>query len=125
MSDKNKKSFGVWMDSHNATIVGKQNVDNGEFVVLGHVKNAWPDNNSNEKNSNNQEISLTQKFFKDIAIVMPNIDQIHITGTGQSQEQFINFLAETPQYKNVVSSESTSNRMSDENLTAYIAEYFK
>ena len=125
MSDKNKKSFGVWMDSHNATIVGKQNVDNGEFVVLGHVKNAGPDNNSNEKNSNNQEISLTQKFFKDIAIVMPNIDQIHITGTGQSQEQFINFLAETPQYKNVVSSESTSNRMSDENLTAYIAEYFK
>jgi len=125
MSDKNKKSFGVWMDSHNATIVGKQNVDNGEFIVLGHVKNAGPDNNSNEKNSNNQEISLTQKFFKDIAIVMPNIDQIHITGTGQSQEQFINFLAETPQYKNVVSSESTSNRMSDENLTAYIAEYFK
>ena len=113
------------MDSHNATIVGKQNVDNGEFIVLGHVKNAGPDNNSNEKNSNNQEISLTQKFFKDIAIVMPNIDQIHITGTGQSQEQFINFLAETPQYKNVVSSESTSNRMSDENLTAYIAEYFK
>jgi len=125
MSDKNKKSFGVWMDSHNATIVGKENVNDGEFVVLGHVKNAGPDNNSNEKNSNNQEISLTQKFFKDIASKMPNIDQIHITGTGQSQEQFINFLAETPQYKNAVSTESTSNKMSDENLAAYITEHFK
>lgn len=40
MSDKNKKTFGVWMDSHNAIIVGKENVNNGEFVVIGHVKNA-------------------------------------------------------------------------------------
>ncbi|KQB42583.1 hypothetical protein [Flavobacterium aquidurense] len=124
MSDKNKKSFGVWMDSHNAIIVGKENVDNGEFVVLGHVKNAGADNNSNEKNSNNQEISLTHKFFKEIAAKMPNIDQIHITGTGQSQEQFIKFLAETPQYKNAISSESTSNKMSDENFLEYIAEHF-
>ena len=124
MSDKNKKSFGVWMDSHNATIVGKENVDNGEFIILGHVKNAGPDNNSSENASNNQEIALTQKFFKEIASKMPNIDQIHITGTGQSQEQFIKFLADTPQYKNVQSTETTSNKMSDENLIAYITEHF-
>jgi len=124
MSDKNKKSFGVWMDSHNATIVGKENVDNGEFIILGHVKNAGPDNNSSENASNNQEIALTQKFFKEIASKMPNIDQIHITGTGQSQEQFIKFLADTPQYKNAISSETTSNKMSDENLVAYITEHF-
>lgn len=124
MSDKNKKSFGVWMDAHDATIVGKENIDNGEFVILGHVKNAGPDNNSSEKNANNQEISLTNKFFKEIASKMPNIDQIHITGTGQSQEQFINFLTETPQYKNAVSSESTSNKMNDENLVEYITNYF-
>jgi stalled ribosome rescue protein Dom34 len=124
MSDKNKKSFGVWMDAHNATIVGKEDVDNGDFIVLGHVKNAGPDNNSSENAANNQEISLTQKFFKEIASNMPNVDQIHITGTGQSQEQFIKFLAETAQYKNAVSSESTSNKMSDENLVEYITKYF-
>jgi len=124
MSDKNKKSFGVWMDAHNATIVGKEDGGNEEFVVLGHVKNAGSDNNSNEKNANNQEISLTQKFFKEIASKMPNIDKIHITGTGQSQEQFIKFLAETAQYKNAVSSESTSNKMSDENLIDYITKHF-
>ena len=124
MTDKNKKAFGVWMDSHNATIVGKEDVDNGEFIILGHVKNAGPDNNSNEKTSNNHEISLTLKFFKEIASKMQNVDKIHITGTGQSQEQFMKFLSETPQYKNAVSSESTSNKMSDENLVEYIAKYF-
>ncbi|MBA4318213.1 MAG: hypothetical protein C0412_07415, partial [Flavobacterium sp.] len=116
--------FGVWMDSQNATIVGKEDSENGEFVVLGHVNNDGPDNNSNEKTSNNQEIGLTQKFFKEIAGKMPNIDEIHITGTGQVQEQFMKFLAETPQYKNAISSESTSNKMSDENLALFMTKHF-
>lgn len=124
MSNKNKKQFGVWMDSHHATIVGKEDTDNGAFIILGHVKNARPDNNSNENASNNQEIALTHKFFKEIANKMPNIDEIHITGTGQIQEQFMKFLAETPQYKNAVSSESTSNKMSDENLASFIMKHF-
>lgn len=124
MSDKSKKQFGVWMDSHNATIVGNEDSENGEFVVLGHVSNDGPDKNSNERTSNNQEIGLTQKFFKEIAAIMPNIDEIHITGTGQAQEQFMKFLAETPQYKNAQSSESTSNKMSDENLALFIMKHF-
>jgi len=124
MSSKNKKVFGVWMDSHNATIVGKENNDIEEFTVLGHVKNDGPDNNSSENAANNQEIALTQKFFKEIASIMPNIDEIHLTGTGQIQEQFIKFLAETPQYKNAIASESTSNKMSDENFVSFIIEHF-
>ena len=124
MSTKNKKLFGVWMDSHNATIVGNEEGENEEFIVLGHVSNEVPDKNSNEKTSNNQEIGLTLKFFKEIASKMPNIDEIHITGTGQVQEQFMKFLADTAQYKNAISSESTSNKMSDENLALFIAKHF-
>lgn len=124
MSEKNKKLFGVWMDSHNAVIVGNQDDENGEFTVLGHVANAGPDKNSTENAANNQEITLTQKFFKEIASKMPNIDEIHVTGTGQAQEQFMKFLAETAQYKNAISTESTSNKMSDENLSLFIRKHF-
>ena len=124
MLNKNKKLFGVWMDSRNATIVRKEDREDGEFIVIGHVNNVGSDSNSSEKTLNNQEIGLTQKFFKEIASKMPNIDEIHITGTGQVQEQFMKFLAETPQYKNALSSESTSNKMSDENLILFITKYF-
>jgi stalled ribosome rescue protein Dom34 len=124
MSNKNKKQFGVWMDSHHATIVGREDVDNGEFIVLGHVKNNGADRNSSENAENNQEIALTQKFFKEIAMKMPNIDQIHITGTGQIQEQFIKFLADTAQYKNAETSECTSNKMSDEALSEFFTNRF-
>ena len=56
---------------------------------------------------------------------MPNVDEIHITGTGQIQEQFMKFLAETAQYKNAISSDSTSNKMSDENFILFIEKHFK
>jgi stalled ribosome rescue protein Dom34 len=125
MSGKNKKQFGVWMDTHNAVIIGREDVDSGELVVLGHAKNNGPDGNSNENAANNQEITLTQKYFKEIALLMPNVDEIHVTGTGQIQEQFIKFLAETAQYKNAVASESTSTKMSDEEAIAYFENYFK
>lgn len=124
MSQKNKKQFGVWMDSHHATLVGREAIDNGEFIILGHVKNNGPDKNTSENAENNQEIALTQKFFKEIAIKMPNIDQIHITGTGQIQEQFIKFLADTAQYKNAETSECTSNKMSDEALIDFFSNRF-
>lgn len=38
MSTNNKKQFGVWLDSHHATIVGKKDVEKGDLIVLGHIK---------------------------------------------------------------------------------------
>lgn len=124
MLDKNKKQFGVWMDSHHATIVGRENIDTGAFVIIDHVKNSGSNANSNENAANNHEVALTQKFFKEITSKIPNMDEIHITGTGQIQEQFMKFLADTPQHKNVVSTESTSNKMSDDQLLAFMTKHF-
>jgi len=124
MSVKNKKQFGVWMDSQKATIIGRESVDNGNFVILGHVDNPGTDKNSSENAQNNQEITLTQKFFKEIALKMPNIDEVHVTGTGQIQEQFVKFLSGTPQYKNALASDSTSNKMGEEQLIKYFSDHF-
>ena len=124
MSEKHKKQFGVWMDSQHATIVGRKDINRGEFTILGHVKNAGASGNSNENAANNQEIALVHKFFKEIAHTFPNVDEIHVTGTGQIQEQFIKFLRETPQYKNAKSTESTSNKMSDEQLLSFVTNHF-
>ena len=123
MSGKNKKQFGVWMDSHHATIVGREQVDAGNFVIIAHTKNS-SQGNSNENASNNSEKTLQQKFFKEIGSHMQNVEEIYVTGTGKEQEQFIRFLSETPQFKNVVAKESTSNKMSDEKLLEYMTAYF-
>ncbi len=120
----NKKQFGIWMDKRHAIIAGRAQVDTGDFVILGHVSDPGAEKNSNENAAHHQEIALTHKFFKEIAAIMPNVDEVHVTGTGQIQEQFIHFLSGTAQYKNAVSSTSTSTRMGEEQLLAFVTKHF-
>jgi stalled ribosome rescue protein Dom34 len=124
MTQKNKKQFGVWMDTHHATVIGRANADTENFTVLAVAGNAGADHNTSEKNQHNDERTLQHKFFKEILSHMQNAEEVHLTGTGTSQEQLMRYMADTPQFKNTVTQESTSNKMSDENLAAYIGTKF-
>ncbi|MEJ7766229.1 MAG: hypothetical protein WKF89_00350 [Chitinophagaceae bacterium] len=124
MSETNKKQFGVWMDSQHAIVVGRSQVDKGDFVILGHAKAGEQGSNSNENAANNAKKGALQKLFKEITSYMQNVDELHITGPGTAQEQFVSYLAETPQYKNTVAKESTSSKMGEEKLIEYITAQF-
>jgi stalled ribosome rescue protein Dom34 len=124
MIQKSKKQFGVWMDTHHATVVGRANADTENFTVLAVAGNAGAEHNTSEKNQHNDERTLQHKFFKEILSHMQNAEEVHLTGTGTSQEQLMRYMADTPQFKNTVTQESTSNKMSDENLAAYIGAKF-
>lgn len=115
-----KKQFGVWMDTHHASVVGKDAAGEGPYFVLAHIAAETDHGNSNEQAANNHKIALTTRF-KEIAAYMPNVDELHITGTGQIQEEFAHYLAETPQYKDTQTTNSTSNKMSDEALLEFFA----
>lgn len=80
------------MDSHQATVIGKASADAEEFTVLGHAKN--------EGAGNNLERKMLSQFFKEILSYMQNVDEVHVTGTGTVQQQFVRFMEETPQYQN-------------------------
>ncbi len=112
------------MDNQHATIVGYENPAATEFTVLGHANNPGPGANSNESASNHLEITLVHKFFKEIGNHLVNAEEIHLTGTGTIQEQFIRYLGETPQFKKTVTTESTSNKMSDERFVEFVSEKF-
>lgn len=124
MSVKHKKQFGIWMDNHDAIIIGRAETSSEEFSVLGHAKNPGADGNSNENAAQNQEKTLQHQFFKEITRHMPNADEVHVTGKGTIQEQFIHYLADSPQFKNTVAKECTSNKMSDERLIEFISGKF-
>ena len=124
MTQKIKKQFGVWMDTHHATVVGRATAETEDFTVLAIAGNAGAEHNTSEKNEHNDERTLQHKFFKEILSHMQNAEEVHLTGTGTSQEQLMRYMADTPQFKNTVTGESTSNKMSDENLAAYISAKF-
>ena len=111
------------MDSHAATVVGTSPAAT-EFTVVGRASNPSTGSNSNENAANNREITLAQKYFKEIGRHLVNADQVHLTGTGTIQEQFKHYLADTPQFKKTVVSESTSNAMSDKKLLEFVTSHF-
>ena len=119
-----QKQFGVWMDTQHATIVGSDNTETGTLTVLAHINGEEVSPSPSNKNMNNQKIMLQAKFFKEISSHLQNATHLHATGTGQAQEQFIHYLAETPQFKNTKTEESTANRMSDERLVEFFAAKF-
>ena len=121
---KNKKQFGVWLDSQHAVVAGREHTDAGDFVILARAKAGGQESNSNEKTANNAEKGGLLKFFKEITSHMQNVDEIFVTGTGDAQEQFIHYLAETPQFKNAVAKETTSTKMSDEKFLEMISVNF-
>jgi hypothetical protein len=118
----NQKKFGVWMDTQHATVIGSDGSETGTLKVLAHIQGEANPQGTGNKVEHNQKKMLQAKFFKDIATHLENATDVHATGTGQVQEQFIHFLAETPQFKNVKTAESTANRMSDERLVEFFAE---
>jgi stalled ribosome rescue protein Dom34 len=124
MTKKNKKQFGVWMDTHHATVVGRANETSEEFIVLGKAGNAGVERNTSEKNEQSDGKTSQHKFFKEILSHMTNAEEVHLTGTGTSQEQLMRYMADTPQFKNTITKESTANKMSDENLAAFISGKF-
>ena len=124
MTQKIKKQFGVWMDTHQATVVGRSNAITEEFTVLGKAGDAGAEHTSSEKNEQNDGRASQHKFFKEILSHMTNAEEVHLTGTGTSQEQLMRYMADSPQFKNTLTHESTSNKMSDGNLAVYISAKF-
>lgn len=111
------------MDTHHATVVGSDNSEAGTLTVVAHIKGEEGSSSSgSEKNENNHKQMLQAKFFKEIATHIVNATDLHATGTGQVQEQFIHYLASTPQFKNTKTEESTANKMSDEKLLEFFAD---
>jgi len=123
--NNNDKKYGVWMDTQHASVVKMASEEEEKHRVLAHITSEEVTPHANENNENNQKRMLLAKFFKEIASHLLNATHVHLTGTGQAQEQFIKYLADTPRFKQTVTEESTSVRMSDVDLLDYFAEKCK
>ena len=56
-----QKQFGVWMDTQQAIIVGKEDIETGELKILARTKGEDVTQNSSEKNENNDKRTLQTK----------------------------------------------------------------
>ena len=64
MTQKIKKQFGIWKDTHHATIVGRANANTEDFSVPGNAANAGGEYNTSEKNEHQDKKHCNTNFLK-------------------------------------------------------------
>lgn len=123
MSQTQKKQFAIWLDTQHAIIAGRAD-NEGELTILGHEDSEVGLPNTSEHAGNNRDRTATTKFFKAIAHHMQNAEEVLVAGPGTAQEQFIHYLAETPQFKNVKATDKTTERLDGESLLQLAEKHF-
>ena len=124
MTQKKKRQFGVWIDTHHAIIVGRADSWSTDFTVLGMAGDVGDVHVAPPKKQYPDASILQDRFFKEILFYMRNAEEVHVTGTGKWQEEFMSYMANSPQCKDTTTGVSISKKMSDEELAEYIQSKF-
>ncbi|OWK99094.1 hypothetical protein AP75_02975 [Kaistella haifensis DSM 19056] len=120
-----KKLSGLWLDQHKAIVVKNHDAQNAfKFFLCSPVKAEVQHGNSSENAANNAEQTNKAKYFKEIAHLLTNSEEVFITGPGTIQEELKNFLHETAQFKNLKITLGTAQKMSDEEVLNAVKSHF-
>ena len=120
-----KKLSGLWLDQHKAIVVKNHDAQNAfKFFLCSSVKAEVQHGNSNENAANNAEQTNKAKYFKEIAHLLTNSEEVFITGPGTIQEELKNFLHDTAQFKNLKITLDTAQQMNDEEVLDAVKSHF-
>ena len=123
MSDK--KLAGLWLDQTKAVVVKNHDAQNAfKFFLCSPVKAVVQHGNSSENAGNNAEQTNKAKFFKEIAHLLTNSEEVYVTGPGTIQEELKGFLHETAQFRNLKITLDTAQQMSDEQVLETVKKHF-
>lgn len=121
-----KKLSGLWLDQHKAIVVKNHDAQNAfKFFLCSPVKAEVQHGNSSENAANNAEQTNKAKYFKEIAHLLTNSEEVFITGPGTIQEELKNFLHDTAQFKNLKITLGTAQKMSDEEVLNAVKSHFE
>ena len=123
MSDK--KLAGLWLDQTKAVVVKNHDAQNAfQFFLCSPVKAVIQHGNSSENAGNNAEQTNKAKYFKEIAHLLTNSEEVYITGPGTVQEELKSYLHDTAQFKNLKITLDTAQQMSDEQVLETVKKHF-
>jgi stalled ribosome rescue protein Dom34 len=125
MKHNNQKEFaGVWLDNQKALIITNTK-ENDDYAVLDKIKAGESHGGGSEHSINNSKQSDMLKYFKSVAGLLSNYDEIFIFGPGKSQEQFQNYLHEDAQFKSKQITIDSAEQLTDPQMIARVRDFFK
>jgi stalled ribosome rescue protein Dom34 len=124
---KASKKIGIWMDHHNAhliefsTEVKETKIMTSDFTFQDKEETLQ----RSESEMHNKEQHKQTTFYKNLAAVIKDYNEVLLFGPTDAKVELFNFLKENHKYDNIKIEVKNTDKMSDVDQHQFVRDYFK
>ena len=124
---KTSKKIGIWMDHHNAhliefsTEVKETKTITSDFTFQDKEETLQ----RSESEMHNKEQHKQSTFYKNLAAVIKDYNEVLLFGPTDAKVELFNFLKENHKYDNIKIEVKNTDKMSDVDQHQFVRDYFK
>ncbi len=124
---KTLKKLGIWLDHSNAHLiefsseVKEIQTISSDFTFQDREETLQ----RSESEMHNKEQHKHATFYKNLAAVIKNFDEVILFGPTDAKVELFNFLKENHGYDKIKITVKNADKMSDKELHVFVRDYFK
>jgi stalled ribosome rescue protein Dom34 len=124
---KTLKKIGIWMDHHKAhliefsTEVKETKIMTSDFTFQDKEETLQ----RSESEMHNKEQHKQTTFYKNLAAVIKDYNEVLLFGPTDAKVELFNFLKENHKYDNIKIEVKNTDKMSDVDQHHFVRDYFK
>ena len=121
-----KKKLGIWMDHSNANLIEFSSeakatkTINSDFSYEDKVETL----KRSESEMHHKENQKLTTYYKNLAVVIENFDEVLLFGPTDAKVELFNFLKEHHKYDKIKIEVKNTDKMSDVEQHHFVREYF-
>lgn len=126
MKYQSKKVAGVWIDHQHAFIIGNEDFKSqGDYAVIKKITSKHHADHSSSEDAHHHKVEQEIKhMYASVADEIQPVDAIFITGPGNAQEEFRNFLMKERKFQEKEIALGTSDHPTDNQRVAEVRKHF-
>jgi stalled ribosome rescue protein Dom34 len=123
---KTQKNVGIWMDHLNANLIDLEAIDRNRTITSKFNYDVQDEAiRKSEKGMHNKRQQLTEDYYKEIADVIVNYDQVLLFGPTNAKTELYNYIADDLHFKDIKIQVEPTDKMTDNQKDAFVKKYFE
>lgn len=123
---KTQKKVGIWMDHLNANLIDLEATDGNRTITSKFNYDVQDEAiRKSENGMHNKRQQLTEGYYKEIADVILNFDQVLLFGPTNAKTELYNYIADDLRFKDIKFKVESADKMTDNQKDAFVKKYFE
>jgi stalled ribosome rescue protein Dom34 len=123
---KTQKKVGIWMDHLNANLIDVEATDRNRTITSKFNYDVQDEAiRKSENGMHNKRQQLTEDYYKEIADVILNFDQVLLFGPTNAKTELYNYIMEDLRFKDIKFTVEPADKMTDNQKDAFVKNYFE